>query len=198
VHTIEISDEVWERLRQLAIPFEDHTPDDVLRRELFGRPRVRSVDRKAPPTWEGLEPNQDPRKRGRRERHEFVVRLRKEGVNARLAGGLRAYIEKNDTWLSIPFATEQRPNRWFLGVPERDLTEEARLFIILLCEDSGRVLGVVLSPELLRGIGDQISRSGGQLKFNLIRNGKRYELLIPHARSIDVSDRVDAWHLFSK
>ena len=130
------------------------------------------------------------RARGKLLRENYVAALKKEdkpieqvdGVWARTAGGL---------WVAIPFATERRDNFWFLGLPENDLLERIHgggVAVVLLCQSkSGSTLDFVIPPDYIQEIVGSLSKSKGQLKFNLRKDDGRYLLVIPGRSPQDVS-----------
>jgi len=195
MHKIEISDEVWGHLTRLHIPFKDQTPNDVLRRVLPGISEARGPIVRSKPgvAVHGGEAALSANERGSRARADYISTLQQEGIIIRLEGSVWAYLEKSDSWAVIPFATEQLPNRWFLGAPEEDIAKRERVSIVLLCrEESGTIFDIVLAPDLVTKIVPDLSRSKGQLKFNLKRVGSRYQLMIPRHGALDVSSCVRA------
>jgi hypothetical protein len=203
MQTIEISDEVWECLRQLAVPFVDHSPDDVLRRVLpkLAEARGTAVGGKLAVGLDDGEGKLSKRASGKRARRDYVSRMQREGLTMRLAGGIWAYLEEGDFWIAVPSATERRPNRWFLGISEREVTEKGRAFIVLLCQDeAGSMLDIVLPPEIVVENLHRFSRSSEQQRivFNIRRDGNRYLLKIPRDEPLDVSGYVGARSLFIK
>lgn len=193
MHKIEISDEVWQELRRLAIPFVDHTPDDVLRRVLAGMNGVMVKD-KFPAGAGEAEAGLSPKERGKRARAAYVWKLQKEGLRVRLSGGIWAYLEDRDSWMAVASAGKQRADRWFLGIPEKEIDGRGRVFVVLLCQqDSGEMLDIVLPPEFVKENLRRLSVSKGQRKFNVVRVGKEYRLMIPRAEPEDISKYVGAW-----
>lgn len=77
--------------------------------------------------------------------------------------------------LAIPFANEQRPDRWFLGI-----SDEMYDVVVLLCQETdGELFDFVIPREFLEKFWRTLSRSGGQVKLNVSRSGKSWFLLIP-------------------
>jgi len=198
---IEISDKVWQYLQRLAIPFVDQTPDDVLRRILPKVTEAKGVvaGTKLAVGADDGEVGPSRKERGDRARQDYISRLQKEGLTMRLAGGIWAYLERGDSWVALPSATERRPNRWFLGISEREATEKGRAFIALLCqEESGSVVDIVLPPDVVTMILPRLFCYKGQVKFNVKRVGNRYQLMIPRAEPMDLSSYVKGRSLLSK
>jgi len=199
---IEISHEVWEHLQRLATPFVDHTPDDVLRRILPGVPKAKGLHAavKLAISTDPQKPALSPREEGKRVRRDYVSRLQTQGMDIRLADSVWAHLERTDSWVAIPFAAEHGgPGRWFLGLPETDVAQRNRVFVVLLCqEESGSVVDIVLPPDVVTVILPRLSCSKGQVKFNVKRVGNRYQLMIPRAEPMDLSSYVKGRSLLSK
>lgn len=115
------------------------------------------------------------KRRGREIREEFTGRrsLRPErGVIYRTQSGSR---------VGIAVATETGPNRWFLGLPDTQLD-----WVVLLCHADEDVLDFVLPMTSLSDVWLQLSRSGGQVKFNVNRRNGGYHLQVPGAGPLDI------------
>ncbi|MBM3142295.1 MAG: hypothetical protein FJ005_04510 [Chloroflexi bacterium] len=138
---------------------------------------------------------------GMRVRESYISRLQHSGVQIDQVDRIWAKAYSN-LWVAIPFATERRPNRWFLGVPESEVFERIRnggLAIVLLCQsDVGDTLDFVLPPSKVEEMASQLSKSRGQLKFNLKKVGNRYHLVIPDHGTVDVSDYRGNVSIFTK
>lgn len=77
---------------------------------------------------------------------------------------------------------ENRPDRWFLGLPDEELD-----VAVLLCQATdGQLLDFVLGREPLAAIWAFSSRSGGQVKFNVSRRNGTYQLQIPGKAPLDL------------
>ena len=128
---------------------------------------------------------------GMRVREGYISRLQQRGVRIEQVDRVQAKTP-SDLWVAMPFAKEQRPNRWFLGLPEAEVTKRmnnGRMAIVLLCQSStGDTLDFVLPQSKVREIVPHLSKSQGQLKFNLKKVGSRYHLVIPNKPTVDVSD----------
>ena len=179
MYQIKVDDEVWERIKQLAIPFKDHEPNDVLRRVLGLKGSEQDKHfQEAKFTHKGF---------GKLRREEYISELKHQGLPARLVKGVWGTLE-DGSWLAIPFAREWRRDRWFLGLPEKDLREKARIFIVLLCQSpSGSTFDIVIPPDVVKSLVDRLSKSKGQVKFNLRKVMNRYLLVIPASEPLDVS-----------
>lgn len=77
--------------------------------------------------------------------------------------------------VALAFANEQRPNRWFLGVQDGSYD-----VVVLLCQrDSTDTAEIILPREFLSRYWATLSRSKGQVKFNVSRSGDSWWLLVP-------------------
>ena len=89
-------------------------------------------------------------------------------------------------------ALRRRPNRWFLGLPENEVLERIRnggVAVVLLCQSAtGSILDFVLPPSKVQELVHTLSKSAGQLKFNVKKVGNRYHLVIPGRSLLDVSE----------
>lgn len=135
---------------------------------------------------------------GRRLREDYIVQLRNRGVKIERDKGVCARTT-GGVW-AIPFATERRPNRWFLGLPEADILQKlsnSNLGVVLLCQaESGALLDFMIPHDILQKLVGSLSKSKGQLKFNLKKAGDRYWLVNPGVSDFDVSDFLGAVSAF--
>lgn len=192
MYQVKVDDEVWERLKRLAIPFEDHEPNDVLRRVL-GLKRseqakyVQNIETRL--TRKGL---------GKLRREEYISELERQGLSVKLVNSVWGSLA-DGSWVAIPFAQEWRRDRWFLGLPEKDLREKGRVFIVLLCQyPSGSTFDIVIPPDVVTSLIGRLSKSKGQVKFNLRKIRNRYLLVIPSSEPLDVSDYLRNRSLLGK
>ena len=116
--------------------------------------------------------------KGRQMGHEarmlFVSAGRKLGYSLIPLGG-NLYTTPKEKKVVIAFANEHKPNRWFLGVQDDNYDA-----VVLLCQQStGRMLEFILPREALGKFWTSLSRSGGQVKFNITRSGENSWLLVP-------------------
>jgi len=127
---------------------------------------------------------------GMRARETYISQLQQNGVQISQVD--RVWAKAKNLWIAIPFATERRPNRWFLGLPESEVLERihnGRLAVVLLCQTSlGSTLDFALPPSEVQEVVPHLSKSQSGLKFNLKKVGNRYHLVIPGHGTVDVSD----------
>lgn len=77
--------------------------------------------------------------------------------------------------VAIPFANEQRPDRWFLGI-----SDERYDVVVLLCQEKdGNLFDFIVPRDFLEKFWRAFSRSGGQVKLNVSRHGKIWHLIVP-------------------
>ena len=204
--TIQISEECWKYLGQLAVPFVDHEPDDVLRRVLrkalgnqigqrIGR-AVTAVERSRS-DQRGLPPALSSRERGKQARRKYISEKQQQGLSIEPGDGVWARL-KDGPWVAIPFAGEQghKPGRWFLGLTQREVVERDGACVVLLCQrEPGSTFDVVLPPNVVRHILGQLTISKGQYKFNLKQVGTACVMLRPGREPLDVSDYIGTWQV---
>lgn len=115
-------------------------------------------------------------------RELFLKRLSERGINLKPVKGT-IYRTKSDERVGIAVATERQPDRWFLGLPE-DGFEHA----VLLCHKGDDIIDLQLPKEFFKQYGRNMSRSNGQIKFNVTRRGSGYFVQIPGSDDVDVSE----------
>lgn len=132
-----------------------------------------------------------PKERAKRLRESYISKLQKQGLPVRQINNVWATTPLG-LWIAVPVATERRPHRWFLGLPEKEVLERINkggVVVVLLCEQgSGSILDIVIPSHKVIEIVGSLSKSGGQLKFNLRKVGSRYQLVMPGTNPLDVSD----------
>ena len=131
------------------------------------------------------------KERGKQLRESYIYKLHENGILIEQYDRLWSETSKG-FWVAIPTATnEWRPGRWFLGLPENKVLERINnrgVVIILLCQTaSGSILDFVIPPNKLDSIIPKLSRSKGQLKFNVKNVGNRYQLVIPNDIPLDLT-----------
>ena len=87
----------------------------------------------------------------------------------------RLYASASGSTCGIAMATEdRRGNKWWLG-----LTDQTMSSVVLLCQDANKWLEFILPSTDLISIWSQLSRSNGEIKFNVKRENSRYALTVP-------------------
>jgi len=131
------------------------------------------------------------KERGRKLRNDYISELQQNGIQIQQVDSVWAKTS-SDLWVAIPTATmEWRPGRWFLGLSEDKVRERISrgVIVILLCQAaSGTRLDFVIPPHKVEEILPKLSRSKGELKFNIKKVDGRYQLVIPHDNTFDVTD----------
>lgn len=107
------------------------------------------------------------------------------GINYRTAGG---------KIISMPFATERRPNRWFLGIAD----ERPDLVVLLCRNETGSILDFVVPSSMISETWRDLSRNGGQVKFNVSRTGPDYWLVVPKHGKKRINEYLGAYGYFKK
>ncbi len=191
---IEIDDDVWTHLNRLALPFVDHTPNDVLRRILSSLPGRRSARAKGSlMTDRGGSSNRAiGRREGRVARENYVFAVQQD-VYVDGAGRVWGRVRGNGRSVAILFSSEHSGDRWFFGVKEAQVKDNDGAFVVLLCaQDDGADLDFVLPPTFISEVLPKLSHSRDQVKFNLNRRDNRYWLKVPYGESLDVTEYLKA------
>ncbi|MBN1625372.1 MAG: hypothetical protein JW944_02515 [Deltaproteobacteria bacterium] len=122
---------------------------------------------------------------GKTIRMDFLKKVGKAGLQLEQMRG-SVYGTQSGRKVGVAVATERKPNRWFLGLPIG--IDQA----VLLCQsESGDVATICLPKDFFAEYGDKMSKSGGQMKFNVMRRGSGYSLLIPGTDGVNVSRFVE-------
>jgi hypothetical protein len=122
---------------------------------------------------------------GKKIRTDFLQKIGKAGMLLEQMRG-SVYGTQSGRKVGVAVATERKPDRWFLGLPIG--IDQA----VLLCQhESGDVATICLPKDFFAEYGDKMSKSGGQIKFNVMRRGSGYSLLIPGTDGVNVSRFVD-------
>jgi len=118
---------------------------------------------------------------GKEIRMDFLRKVSEQGIHLEQTKG-SIYETPSGRKVGVAVATERKPDRWFLGLPVG--IDQA----VLLCQrENGDVVVVCLSKDFLAEYDDKMSKSGGQVKFNVTRRGSGYSLLVPGTDGINVS-----------
>ena len=120
-------------------------------------------------------------------RTDFLERALKHGVDLEPIRG-SVYEGPGGLRMGIAVATERRADRWFLGLPEGRFDAA-----VLLCrDDAGKTIDVCLSQSFIAKWVSALSKSGGQVKFNVVRRNRSYFLLVPRAPEVDLGRCIGA------
>jgi hypothetical protein len=127
------------------------------------------------------------RAHGAQLRSQFIAWAHGRGVPLKRTRG--SVFEASDgTKIGIAVATERQPGRWFLG-----LKDGAFDAAVLLCQrDGGTLMTICLPQELLKRHGDRLSRSGGQVKFNVANGPNGLALVVPQTGHVALDRYLDA------
>jgi len=119
---------------------------------------------------------------GRAIRMDFLKKVSEHGVDLRHIRG-SIYETQSGHKVGIAVATERKPDRWFLGLPLRGFDHA-----VLLCRrDTRDTVEICLPKKFFEEYGDNMSQSGGQIKFNIARRGSGYAILVPGTDGVSVS-----------
>jgi hypothetical protein len=117
-----------------------------------------------------------PQQRGDKARKQYLETLAKKGFPLQPIGK-KKFKTKSGRIVGLPYAgeLETKADRWFLG-----LASDKYDIVILLCEtDSKETLDFVLPPTLVNKVWSVLTRSNGQVKFHVEKNGPNYKLRLP-------------------
>jgi len=129
---------------------------------------------------------ESPRARGDRLRLEFVGRLNARGHRLiQVRGAL--FKNRADERVGVAYASERKQQGWFLGLPD-DSFDNA---VLLLESGSGPIVAVCLPKSFFIDYGKQLSRSQGQVKFNVNLRGGHYVMPIPGIGQVPVDEYLN-------
>jgi hypothetical protein len=121
-------------------------------------------------------------------RSGFLERARKRGLELTPQRGAIYKAPVTGLRVGLAVATERQPNRWFLG-----LTDGAFDAAVLICQErNGRTIDLCLPRSFVSQHAHQLSRSGGQVKFNVARRGSQLTLTLPQVGPVPVDAYVGA------
>ncbi|MEK6531076.1 MAG: hypothetical protein AABZ23_01120 [Deltaproteobacteria bacterium] len=142
---------------------------------------------------ESLKPSPDidgyltSRQKGKQSRALFLKKLRERNIHLNSSSAETIYTNKNGKMVGIAFATECQPFKWFLGLPERNYN-----VIVLLCEEQGNnTLSFILPADFCEKYKNNLSRSKGQLKFNVVNRHDSFFLLLSGLENPEITRYID-------
>jgi hypothetical protein len=127
---------------------------------------------------------------GRIIRETFLEKLHSSGIELQHVKGV-VYKNSRGNRIGIAAATEQRPDRWFLG-----LTKGSFDIAVLLCQSE--ILGdieICIPKEFFEKYSKLMSISGEQIKFNIVRKGKTFNILVPGTGGVSVSEFLGGYSI---
>jgi hypothetical protein len=129
------------------------------------------------------------------ERNRWVNMLSTKQIS--LTGHDKRYHTEGGTSVGIAFANElDRPqlvNKWFLG-----LKDEPTDVVVLLCRDKeGDLHDFIVRVTELRSSWEGLSRSGGQVKFNIHRRKSEFLLSIPGGDPVTITKYIGNYRLLN-
>ena len=119
---------------------------------------------------------------GRSIRMDFLKKVTDKGIRLE---HIRSSIYRTQSGrkIGIAVATERKPDRWFLGLPFESFDHA-----VLLCKtENHETIEVCLPKRFFEEYGSKMSQSGGQMKFNIVRRGTGYSILVPGTDGINIS-----------
>jgi len=131
-----------------------------------------------------------PKREGAEERKKWVAKLAAKHIP--LTGHDKRYYTKKGKSIGIAFANEldrpQLADKWFLG-----LKDEPTDMLVLLCRDKekkGDPHDFIVPVAELGSSWKALSRSGGQVKFNIWKSNSEFLLLIPGEDPISITSHL--------
>jgi len=131
------------------------------------------------------------KERGARRRLEFLKNLPPRARPADPVTGAVFKAPKLRLRIGVAYAHEgDRVNKWFLGLHEAKFDHA-----VLLCESrDGRVRHFSLPKEFMAQHRHALSRKNSQLKFNVVKRGGGYFLLVRPGRHINLEEFRDNYY----
>ncbi len=115
-------------------------------------------------------PAQGKKQRGEAKRQAYAKAHQLREVERRVFRSQEGDIE------GVAYASdEKRKNKWWLGLPDREYN-----LVALICEGTHAGLVFEIPVADLGSDWRQLSRSGGEVKFNVKRDRQDYVLQVPH------------------
>lgn len=135
----------------------------------------------------GLREKISRKKRGETKRNSFLKYAQELGLNISQVKGVR-YKLNNRHLIGIAYASENRPNRWFLGLPSEKFDT-----IILLCEQkNGKMLNFIFSKIFFQKFKTYFSTDENeQLKYNIALRNTEYMIIIPQVGNENINMFLD-------
>ncbi len=124
--------------------------------------------------------NISSKQEGKNARSQWVDDLKGEDI--RLVGYGKRYQTVQGKDVGIAFANE-KDDRWFLG-----LKDEPTDIAVLICKSKSDVYDFVLPIADMTQYWNALSRSNGQIKFNVRREGREFRLLIPGNAPLTITE----------
>ncbi len=136
-----------------------------------------------------------PKREGAMIRDRWVKMLSSKHIP--LTGHDKRYHTEKGRSVGIAFANElNRPqlvNKWFLG-----LKDEPTDIAVLLCQDKEGNLHDFIVPVIELGSSwSDLSRSGGQVKFNICRKNSEFFLSVPGCNPVIISKHIGNYSLLN-
>lgn len=129
--------------------------------------------------WKAL----SPKAAGGEARRNWIKELQSAGIS--LIGHGKRYRTAGGFTVSVGFANElpQLRDRWWLG-----FRDEPTNIAVFLCHAlSGRIHSFVVPVREIGASWNTLSRSRGQIKFNVKKQGTQFLLLVPGEEPVDIT-----------
>lgn len=197
-------EEEMDKKIEKASPNQPSTPSTTRIAPIVGltisRPRqdrgtklVELAEKSMPQSLHNAQSAHDGRVAGQDMRQRFLDSASRHGWPL---GHLHGSVYQTDAGKTvvIPTAAEMRPDRWWLGVKDERFD-----FVSLLCQQSSmEMVTFVLPRSFLEPLWTSLSRSNGQLKFNVKREGRHFYLLVPGKNPQPLNKFMDGYELLGQ
>ena len=129
-------------------------------------------------------------------REEFVQTCNDRGM--RLLSKKKTVVSTpSGALIALPFARElpDLPDKWFMAVDEGSIPSICPYTCVaLLCQgEDGRFFTFIVPQKQIQQHWNQFSRNGGNVKFNIRRDGVNFTLLVPGDDPIRLNTYQDAY-----
>lgn len=131
---------------------------------------------------------------GKEERSIFIQEAKKKGkILSEERGPL--YKDNLRRLVGISYASERKPDRWFLGLPNKKYQN-----IVLICKNEFSERKYFIFPyAFCAKYQDKLStdKEAKQIKFNVLMKNGIYTLIIPDSKSITINEYIDKFENIS-
>ena len=125
---------------------------------------------------------------GKEERIIFIQEAKKKGIILSEEKG-SLYKDKLGGLVGIPYSSECKPGRWWLGLPNKKYQN-----IVLICKNEFSERTYFIFPQVFCAkYQDKLStdKKEKQIKFNVLMKNGIYTLIIPDSESITINEYID-------
>jgi hypothetical protein len=127
---------------------------------------------------------------GKEERIIFIKEAQEKGINLFEEKG-PLYKDNLGGLIGIPYASERKPGRWFLGLPNKKYKN-----IVLICKNEFSQRTYFIFPHAFCAkYQDNLStdKKEKQIKFNVLLKNGIYSLIVPESQPITINEYIDKY-----